>query len=141
MALGVNKEKAGYSSYGAGATDVAAPGGNGTTADCKRTVLSTLPGEAWGCLQGTSMASPHTAGVAALIVSQFGRVGNDAGTLDVVMRPTQVESYLQSSVIDQGLPGYDECFGHGRINALRAVLQDTSKLYDAMAPYCPEYAE
>ena len=43
------------------------------------------------------MASPHTAGVAALIVSQFGRVGNDAGTLDVVMRPAQVESYLQGS--------------------------------------------
>jgi len=141
MALGVNKEKARYSSYGVGATDVAAPGGNGTTGDCRRTVLSTLPGQVWGCIQGTSMASPHTAGVAALIVSQFGRVGNDAGTLDVVMRPTQVESYLQASAIDQGEPGYDKCFGHGRINALRAVLHQTSTVYDATAPFCPEYAE
>ena len=87
------------------------------------------------------MASPHAAGVAALIVSQYGRVGNDAGEPDVVMRPQEVESYLQATTIDQGLPGYDECFGHGRIDAFRAVLHDTSRLYDPTAPFCPEYAE
>ncbi len=41
-------------------------------ANCLTEVLSTLPGNAYGCIQGTSMASPHTTGVAALIVSRFG---------------------------------------------------------------------
>ncbi len=141
MALGRNSQKASYSNYGFGMTDVAAPGGSGTTGNCQVTILSTLPGGSYGCIQGTSMASPHTTGVAALIVSQFGRVANDAGTTDVVMRPQNVENYLQSTVVDIGLPGYDECFGNGRINALRAVLHDTKNVYDPTAPYCPEYAE
>jgi hypothetical protein len=84
------------------------------------------------------MASPHAAGVAALIVSQFGTLGSDG---DVKMPPQKVEDYLQSSAIDQGLPGYDECFGNGRIDALRAVTHDTSAAYDSSAPFCPEYAE
>ncbi|HUP33263.1 MAG TPA: S8 family serine peptidase [Gaiellaceae bacterium] len=136
--LGARKEKAGYSNYGTGPNDVAAPGGNGTTGDCTRTILSTFPGDTYFCIQGTSMASPHAAGVAALIVSQYGKLGADG---DVKLSPTKVESYLQSSAIDQGLPGYDECFGHGRIDALRAVTHETSSLYDATAPYCPEYEE
>ena len=136
-ALGSQKEKAGYSNYGSGPNDVAAPGGNGTTGDCTKTILSTVPG-GYLCIQGTSMASPHAAGVAALIVSQFGTLGADG---DVKMSPTKVEQYLQSTAVDQGLPGYDECFGNGRIDALRAVTHSTSKLYDAAAPYCPEYQE
>lgn len=137
-ALGSKKEKARYSNYGNGPNDVAAPGGNGTTGDCRTTVLSTFPGGLYVCIQGTSMASPHAAGVAALIVSQFGTLGADG---DVKMSPTKVEQYLQSTAIDQGLPGYDECFGNGRIDALRAVGHDTSQAYDASAPYCPEYSE
>jgi lantibiotic leader peptide-processing serine protease len=142
-ALGPVKEKAFYSNYGFGATDVAAPGGDPDDPpfSCQHEVLSTFPGNTWFCISGTSMASPHAAGVAALIVSQFGRVATDAGEPDVVMRPTQVENYLQSTTIDQGLPGYDECFGNGRIDALRAVQHDTSGLYDPTAPFCPEYAE
>jgi subtilisin family serine protease len=138
MALGSRSEKAGYSNYGSGMTDVAAPGGNGTTGDCTKTVLSTIPGGLYVCIQGTSMASPHATGVAALIVSQFGTLGTDG---DVKMPPQKVEDYLQGTTIDIGLPGYDECFGNGRIDALRAVMHDTASAYDAAAPSCPEYAE
>jgi subtilisin family serine protease len=138
MALGADSQKAGYSSYGNGAVDVGAPGGAGTTGDCRRTVLSTLPGNVWGCFQGTSMASPHAAGVAALIVSEFGTLGSDG---DVKLSPTSVESSLQGSAVDIGLSGYDECFGNGRVDALRAVGKDTSNLYDSAAPFCPEYQE
>jgi hypothetical protein len=59
----------------------------------------------------------------------------------VALPPDNVQSRLQASVIDQGLPGYDECFGHGRINALRAVTGNTSDVYDDSAPFCPEYDE
>jgi lantibiotic leader peptide-processing serine protease len=134
-ALGSQKEKASYSNYGSGANDVAAPGGNGTTGDCTTTVLSTAPAGAYVCIQGTSMASPHAAGVAALIVSQFGKLGSDG---DVKMSPGAVEDILKGTAVDQGVPGYDECFGHGRIDALRAVQKQTSNVYDAGAPACDE---
>jgi lantibiotic leader peptide-processing serine protease len=146
MALGPGSEKATYSNYGFGMTDVAAPGGNGASQQpafpgpCGTQVLSSFPGNLYVCIQGTSMASPHAAGVAALIVSQFGRLASDAGTPDVVMRPQEVESYLQGTTIDIGLPGYDECFGNGRIDAVRAVTHDTSRLAQPNPP-CPEYAE
>ena len=136
MALGRQSQKAGYSNYGTGATDVAAPGGT-ANGDCTLGVPSTIPG-GYGCFQGTSMASPHAAGVAALIVSQFGVLRADG---DVDMSPSSVENYLQATTIDIGLSGYDECFGNGRIDALRAVTHDTSRAYDATAPFCPEYEE
>ena len=138
-ALGPENEKAYYSSYGSGAADVAAPGGNPEFLEeiCVDEVLSTIPG-VWGCFSGTSMASPHAAGVTALLVSQIGRLGSAS---DVKASLGAVESRLLGTVIDQGLPGYDECFGYGRIDALRAVTGTTSRVYDGTAPSCPEYTE
>jgi subtilisin family serine protease len=128
--IGPTKQKASYSSWGD--VEVAAPGGDGETGDCTTTVLSSIPA-AWGCFQGTSMASPHAAGVAALIVSQYGKLGSDG---DVKISPDKVKDILFRTTIDQGARGRDECFGHGRIDALRAVTGDTSRSYDSSLTTC-----
>ncbi len=69
--VGADYRRAYYSNYGDW-TDIAAPGG-----DVKKgnQVLSTLPGNQYGNMQGTSMACPHVSGIAALLVSRFGGPG------------------------------------------------------------------
>lgn len=75
-ATGAKGLKASYSNYGNGVIDVAAPGGDSTvyqTPEPPATnglILSTLPGGEYGYMAGTSMASPHVAGVVALIKSR-----------------------------------------------------------------------
>lgn len=59
---------------------------------------------------GTSLASPVVAGVAALMFS-----ANPALT------PTLATQVLESTALDLGAAGYDEGFGHGRVDALAAV--------------------
>jgi hypothetical protein len=138
--LGPSSEKSWFSNWGSD-IDVAAPGGNDQligAGDCSLNVLSTLPGNLWGCIEGTSMASPHATGVAALIVSQFGKT-DKLGRLS--MSPGAVAGRLGDTTIDIGLKGNDICFGEGRIDALRAVQNTTSNSYDASAPFCPEYNE
>ncbi len=49
-----------FSSYGRSQVDIAAPGSS---------ILSTMPGDAYGMMSGTSMATPHVAGAAALYAS------------------------------------------------------------------------
>ena len=138
VALGPNSEKASYSSWGNGWADVSAPGGNGTTGNCLDTVLAALPGNSYGCIQGTSMASPHTTGLAALIISKFGVNDGHGGKR---LAPEKVWVRLRTTVVDIGRRGYDKCFGYGRIDALRAVRNQTATAYDATAPFCPEYTE
>jgi subtilisin family serine protease len=105
-----------YTNYGS-AIDYAAPGGNYdvTIPDYwLDMVFSTYPtyystGWAWMC--GTSMATPHVAGIAALIIEANGHS----------LTPSQVESILRRSADDLGKPGRDEWYGRGRVNAAQAV--------------------
>jgi subtilisin family serine protease len=139
VALGGQSEKSDYSNYGVGAADISAPGGNGMTGDCTNAdmILSTLPGNSYGCISGTSMASPHAAGVVALIVSQFGQLKDG----DVALTYDKAYSILTSTAVDLGRAGYDGCFGYGRIDALRAVTKDTRAAADASAPACTEIGQ
>jgi serine protease len=59
---------------------------------------------------GTSMASPHVTGVVALLLSK-----------KPWLKPADVRSILRASANDLGAPGWDPLFGHGRVNARKAV--------------------
>ena len=89
-----------WSSYGE-VVDVAAPGAG---------LWSTSSGGGYAAVSGTSVASPATAAVAALIMARNPSLG-----------PAQVENILMNSAVDLGTPGQDEFFGHGRIDAAAAV--------------------
>lgn len=107
--------KADYSNYGA-AVAVAAPGGNGAssvTAACSQQSLQ-VPVCQTGTyvigLNGTSMASPHASGLAALVVEQIGK-----------RQPSQVRNRIMQSSDDLGVVGRDAIYGRGRINVVRAL--------------------
>ncbi|MBJ7451545.1 MAG: S8 family serine peptidase [Blastococcus sp.] len=95
-----NRGKASFSNYGS-YVDVAAPGVN---------IASTYPGNRYVGMNGTSMASPHVAGVVALMVAAAPAI-----------TPDQVEQALTSSATDLGVPGRDDYFGSGQVDALNAV--------------------
>ena len=109
--------KANYTNYGRAYVSVAAPGGNGAsrvTAACSGfTLHPALP----GCrsrlsvvgLNGTSMASPHAAGLAALMVEEYGR------------KPSEVKEALGKFADDLGPAGQDPVYGKGRINVAQAL--------------------
>ena len=70
--------RAPYSNYGDW-VDIAAPGGSVDYTQGE--ILSTLPDNGYGYMQGTSMACPHVSGVAALVVSHHGKQGFTAAKL------------------------------------------------------------
>ncbi len=93
-----------------------APGGDALTCagDIFSTYLTTLSTSScsnqmgYDALAGTSMATPHVAGVAALLASK----GLDR---------ERIVSCILASADDLGTPGRDPVFGYGRLNANKAV--------------------
>lgn len=69
-AVGPEGKKASYSNYG-NWVDITAPGGDIELYGTKNGVLSTLPGNKIGYLDGTSMACPHVSGIAALALANI----------------------------------------------------------------------
>src|SRR5437870_9943451 len=126
-----------YSNVGVGVTQLVAPGGDsvfGRTAEavngrvlstyppnqfCRRSVKETRgdpeePTTVYCYLQGTSMASPHVAGTAALIISRFGKLGSPNGK----MSPGAVKAQLDQTADSQPCPvflppTYESFFGVG----------------------------
>jgi subtilisin family serine protease len=106
-----------YSNYGPG-IDITAPGGD-VTADLDGDgfgdgVLQETIDPATGAFgffffQGTSMATPHVAGAAALLYAN--------GVKDVA----DMKTALTSTADDMGTLGYDESYGHGILNPVAAL--------------------
>ena len=94
---------ASFSNFGANSVDLAAPGVD---------ILSTLPGNRYGRYSGTSMATPHVAGVAALIKSQQPGL-DDAQVKNQLLRYADPKPGLQGKIATGG-----------RLNALRSVTEN-----------------
>lgn len=106
-ATDANDQKSSFSNFGK-RISVAAPGSD---------ILSTLPTysvgskpKSYGKLSGTSMACPHVAGLAALILSQ--KPG---------LKPAEVKKIIESTAVDLGDKGWDKYYGNGRVDALAAL--------------------
>lgn len=82
--------------------DVSAPG-NGTT--------TTADGGGYASFSGTSGATPHVCGTAALLLS-----------VNPNLTPADVSMILQTTSVDKGVPGKDPRYGAGRIDAYQAYL-------------------
>ena len=158
-AVSVTQTLAFYSNYGFGAVDLAAPGGDSLVPDPRVTdrassgqVVSSIPrgsllyqaaadwdGQVEDCssgtcstyayLQGTSQATPHVTGVAALALSRFGRVAPD--TLLAILRLTATPLACPRGPYDPGQTGMpatckgprisNSFYGSGEVDALRVV--------------------
>ena len=104
-----DNQSAWFSSYGP-EVDLAAPGVS---------IYSTYKSSNYATLSGTSMAAPHVAGAAALLLNmQVGAYdANNNGNWD----PAEVQTKLQATAGDLGSDGFDNLFGHGLVNAYNAT--------------------
>lgn len=113
-----DEAKAPYSSFGP-SVDVVAPGGNTADDDnsdgfadgvLQQTFSDTPVDFAYWFFQGTSMATPHVSGLAALLKAK-----------DASLTPTQIRTAIESTADDLGIAGRDNTFGWGLINAPAAL--------------------
>jgi len=117
-AVRFDKTVTSYSNRGS-ALDLVAPGGdmdadqnNDGEPDCILQETFWWFGINWGYwwFAGTSMASPHVAGVAALIKAVHPEFG-----------PDEIRMVLEETAEDLGEPGWDQTYGYGLIDASAAV--------------------
>lgn len=112
--IGADYQAAYYTNFGDW-VDVAAPGGD---AKKGRQVYSTLPGNQYGYMQGTSMACPHVSGVAALIISRNGGPG---------FTTTALRQRLEGSVRDISAYNKNKYIGKGLVDTYKAVVGTNGK--------------
>ncbi|MET7639043.1 S8 family serine peptidase [Streptomyces sp. NPDC005438] len=133
-ATGSQNLKSYYSNYGSTQVHVAAPGGDKyqvPDGDAKSGgILSTMPNGDYAYLQGTSMAGPHVAGVAALLKSANPKLsGHDlkwkllsqADDLACPSDPYDPDGDGEVDAECTGSKKYNNFYGHGLTNALKAV--------------------
>jgi subtilisin family serine protease len=93
-----------YSSSG----DLVAPGGSATLGGSDEDILSTFNDGKYEALAGTSQATPHVSGVAALLVS-------------LGLHGKAVTDRILATARDAGVPGPDDVYGAGILDARAAV--------------------
>ncbi|MEV6264440.1 S8 family serine peptidase [Streptomyces sp. NPDC051784] len=134
-ATGAKNLKSSYSNYGLGVIDVAAPGGDSTRYQTPEApadnglILSTLPGGGYGYKAGTSMASPHVAGVAALIKSKHPYASAAAVKALMTVQadatacgaPYDIDGDGTVDAVCEGGKYYNGFYGAGVVDALDAV--------------------
>lgn len=103
---GTNIYLTGYSQYGP-EQELCASGGDENTGFG---IISTLPGNEYGTMQGTSMAAPHVTGLAGLLKN-----------LNPDLTNVDIRNILAATAFDMGDAGWDMYHGYGLINALGAV--------------------
>ncbi len=140
-AVGRNELKASYSSYGLGVIDVTAPGGetkpkaydpSGVKQEEESCVLSTVP-DGYDTFCGTSMATPHVAGVAALIASEHPEATPQKITKMLAEEAKPLPCPADYDLDDTGAQDayctgykpYNGFYGHGLVDAVAAVPGDT----------------
>ena len=104
-----NDQIASFSSRGP-EIDLAAPGVS---------IYSTYKGSTYKTLSGTSMAAPHVAGAAALLIDTKKCDLNFDGTCP----PSEVKQKLEQTAIDLGNDGIDNLYGAGLVNVYKALTE------------------
>lgn len=105
-AVDASDARASFSSTGA-AAELSAPGVG---------IYSTWPGGGYQTLNGTSMASPHAAGAAALVWASGVTDANGDGHLN-----DEVRARLVETAHDLGAGGWDPQYGYGLVDLAAAI--------------------